>query len=166
MSGPAGGALLSLAFLAIGLAVGYMAQRSRMCFVAGLRDWILVRDAELLLGLFAFVATVWLLSSVLGTLGLIHHGMPEFAAAPGGPRAASSGALPAAAGIFNRLFFTTLGGGFLMGALSVAVGGCVLRQHVLFAQGDGNAGFYLLGFYAAVPVFYLALSRLFAWVYG
>ena len=54
--------LLSLAFLGIGLVVGFLAQRSRMCFVAGLRDWILVRDAELLTGLFAFLTTVWLMT--------------------------------------------------------------------------------------------------------
>ena len=68
--------LLSMAFLGIGLAVGFLAQRSRMCFVAGLRDWILVRDGELLTGLFAFLATVWLLTSVLTALGHASPGRP------------------------------------------------------------------------------------------
>ena len=171
--------LLSLAFLGIGLAIGYLAQRSRMCFVAGLRDWILVRDTELLLGLFAFVATVWVLSSVLGAFGLLHHGMPEYGAAglaaPGStvPAAAQSGpaALPGTmpppglSAIFGKLFFASLGGGVLLGLISVAVGGCVLRQHVLGAQGDSDALFYLLGFYVVVPLYYLVFARYFDWVY-
>ena len=71
---------LSLAFLGIGALVGFLAQRSRMCFVAGFRDWLLVRDTELLLGLFSFLATVWLLSSLGYALGLLHQSMPEYGA--------------------------------------------------------------------------------------
>jgi hypothetical protein len=177
--------LLSMAFLGIGLAVGFLAQRSRMCFVAGLRDWILVRDGELLTGLFAFLATVWLLTSVLTALGLLHQGVPEYGASRGGvfavadgPRAAA-GAPPGGASamllrdavhlrlssLVNRFFFVTLAGGFLVGVFSVIAGGCVMRQHVLCAQGDRNALFYLAGFYGAVVVYYALLSRFFGWVY-
>jgi uncharacterized protein len=164
--------LLSLAFLLIGLAVGALAQRSRMCFVAGLRDWIIVRDTELLAGMFAFIATVWVLTSALGVLGLLHRGVPlygESGLAAASPAGAQAGApltwmsLPSRLGAF---FWASLGGGFLVGVLSVIAGGCVLRQHVLCAQGDGNARFYLVGFYAAVPVYYGLLSRFFGWVYG
>ena len=44
----------AIATLVIGVIVGYLAQRSRMCFVGGIRDFILVRDTELLKGLIAF----------------------------------------------------------------------------------------------------------------
>jgi hypothetical protein len=164
--------LLSLAFLLIGLAVGFLAQRSRMCFVAGLRDWIIVRDTELLTGMFAFIATVWVLTSALGALGMLHRGVPLYGeSAAGAAQAAAAQAvaritwvsLPSRLGAF---FWASLGGGFLVGVLSVIAGGCVLRQHVLCAQGDGNALFYLAGFYAAVPVYYGLLSRFFGWVYG
>ena len=152
--------LLSLVFLFMGLIVGFLAQRSRMCFVAGLRDWILVRDAELLTGLFAFLATVWALSSILGVLGLLQRGVPLYGQ-PGASTATP--ALPSRIGAF---FWSSLGGGFLVGVLSVIAGGCVLRQHVLCAQGDRNALWYLAGFYVAVPVYYALLSRFFGWVYG
>jgi uncharacterized membrane protein YedE/YeeE len=174
--------LLSLVFLGIGLTVGFLAQRSRMCFVAGLRDWILVRDSELLLGLFSFLVTVWLLTSALSALGLLHQGAPEFGGVSPGPSGgpasspgaalpritiltASEGGLPAMSAIVNRFFFATLAGGFLIGALSVIAGGCVMRQHVLCAQGDSNALFYLVGFYGAVVVYYAVLSRFLSWVY-
>jgi uncharacterized membrane protein YedE/YeeE len=165
--------LFSLVFLGIGLAVGFLAQRSRMCFVAGLRDWILVKDAELLTGLFSFLATVWLLSSALTALGLLHQGVPDFGA--GAAALAAAGGEPGVSlynvshlrlsSLVNRFSFVTLAGGFLVGVFSVIAGGCVLRQHVLCVQGDGNALFYLVGFYAAVVVYYALLYRFFAWVY-
>ena len=160
--------LLSLVFLGIGLAVGFLAQRSRMCFVAGLRDWILVRDAELLTGLFSFLATVWLLTSVLTALGLLHQGVPQYGAAAGvepGVLLRNVG-LPRLSSLVNRFFFVTLAGGFLVGVFSVIAGGCVMRQHVLCAQGDRNALYYLAGFYGAVVVYYALLGRFFAWVYA
>ena len=176
-------ALLSLAFLGIGLVVGFLAQRSRMCFVAGLRDWILVRDTELLTGLFAFLATVWVLTSVFTALGVLPHGVPEYggtAATTGGTAAPAGGPAPARtltfvrigdaggaplSSLLNNFFIATLAGGFLVGAFSVVAGGCVMRQHVLGAQGDRNALFYLAGFYGAVVVYYTLLSRFFDWVY-
>jgi uncharacterized membrane protein YedE/YeeE len=60
----------------------------------------------------------------------------------------------------------TLAGGFLIGLFSVIAGGCVMRQHVLCAQGNGNALFYLAGFYGAVVVYYTLLARFLSWVYG
>jgi uncharacterized membrane protein YedE/YeeE len=162
--------LLSLVFLGIGLAIGFLAQRSRMCFVAGLRDWILVRDAELLTGLFSFLATVWLLSSVLTALGLLHQVVPEYgahAAAGLEPGVLLRNVkLPRLSSLVNRFFFVTLAGGFLLGVFSVIAGGCVMRQHVLCAQGDRNALSYLAGFYGAVVAYYAVLSRFFAWVYA
>jgi hypothetical protein len=68
--------------------------------------------------------------------------------------------------LVNRFFFVTLAGGFLVGVFSVIAGGCVMRQHVLCAQGDRNALFYLVGFYGAVVVYYALLSRFFGWVYA
>jgi uncharacterized protein len=141
-----------------------------MCFVAGLRDWILVRDAELLTGLFSFLATVWLLTSILAAVGLLRQAVPEY-----GARAASGiepgvllkdVSLPRLSSLVNRFFFVTLAGGFLVGVFSVIAGGCVMRQHVLCAQGDRNALFYLAGFYGAVVVYYALLSRFFGWVYA
>jgi hypothetical protein len=154
-------AVLSMAFLGIGLAVGFLAQRSRMCFVAGLRDWILVRDAELLTGLFSFLVTVWVLTSVLAALGLLHQGVPEYGAVR-----LSEATHARLSSLLNNFFLASLTGGFLVGVFSVIAGGCVLRQHVLCVQGDRNALFYLAGFYGAVVVYYTLLSRFFDWAYA
>ena len=173
---------LSLAFLGIGALIGFLAQRSRMCFVAGFRDWLLVRDTELLFGLFSFLATVWLLSSLGYALGLLHQGMPEYGelevrtVAAGQVRLPSlslrelrllggaQGAVPLAS-LANRFLYASLAGGWVIGLVSVLAGGCVLRQHVLAVQGSRNAWLFLAGFYAAVPLNYLLLGRFLDWIY-
>ena len=208
---------LTTAIGVMGFVVGYLAQRSRMCFVAGFRDYLLVRDRELLLGFFSFFLTIWLLTTVFYPLNLLKKGAPEYgepatgvviesgqaasrepleavgsesgpADTNGSGPAASGGSGPAASDadtswgsvalrgpravrflsapfIPDRFVFLSLAGGWLLGLLSTFAGGCVLRQHVLAAQGGRDASWYLAGFYTAVPVFYLLLSRLINSIY-
>jgi hypothetical protein len=160
----------------VGLFIGYIAQRSRMCFVAGVRDYVLVRDRELVLGLISFVLTIWILTSILYPLGVLRSATPQYGRAylgrgvaqigtPGDFSAANLGALFRGAGghlgnaLSGRFFYVTLGGGMVLGAVSTLAGGCVLRQHVLLAQGNGDARYYILGFYAAVVVYYSLLFK-------
>jgi hypothetical protein len=49
--------------------------------------------------------------------------------------------------------------------LSTLSGGCVLRQHVLFAQGNMNAAYFILGFYIAVVVYCGLLFKFFMKLY-
>jgi hypothetical protein len=198
---------LTAALGGMGLIVGYLAQRSRMCFVAGFRDYLLVRDSELLLGFFSFVVTIWLLTTTLYSLNLLKKGAPEYGEPRAGESAGNDLALGQAAGRAaaggeqengmaepetgqaavaggvkpgerasrghplnpvrllsapftpDRFTYVSLAGGWIVGLLSTFAGGCVLRQHVLAAQGSRDASWYLTGFYTAVPVFYLLLSR-------
>ncbi|MCP4395863.1 MAG: hypothetical protein GY801_00935 [bacterium] len=169
----------------IGSVIGFLAQRSRICFVAGLRDYLLVRDKELLLGVGAFIATIWLLTSIFYATGLLRQGIPEYGSietksllperiAPndwmenirqaqilggGGESSASSPR------VVNRFFYVSLLGGWLLGALSVLAGGCVLRQHILCAQGNRDAFLYMLGFYCAVVIYDLFFFNTFSWLY-
>jgi hypothetical protein len=53
----------------------------------------------------------------------------------------------------------SVAGGCVIGFLSTLAGGCVLRQHVLFAQGGRDSFFYLSGFYSAVVIYYSFLFR-------
>jgi len=174
--------VLSVLLGIIGLLIGFLAQRSRMCFVAGFRDFILVRDTELLTGLFSFFLTVWFLSSILFAFHVLKGGIPEYTA-PGAGAAASQAAaatagesgafrflygtadraLPGA--LFNTFFWVSAAGGWLLGLLSVIAGGCVLRQQTLCAQGNRDALFYLIGFYCAGILFYLFFQKYFAWIY-
>jgi hypothetical protein len=162
----------------IGVVIGFLAQRSRMCFVAGLRDYILVRDRELMLGLFSFFITIWFLTSVLYSLDLLRVGTPQYGVGGIGRSRGSflinirdiksigeinltglEGGSNAFGTIFNNFFIMSVAGGCVIGLLSTLAGGCVLRQHVLFAQGSRDSFFYLSGFYSAVVIYYSFLFR-------
>jgi len=124
-----------MATLAIGVLIGYLGQRSRMCFVGGIRDFILVRDMYLLRGLVAFGLTAWVGFPLVGLLSGSHPG-------PFGPADALTVGL-------------TVLGGFGVGYVSVLANGCPLRQHVLAAQGVRSSAAYLGGFLAGSVLFHV-----------
>jgi uncharacterized membrane protein YedE/YeeE len=121
--------------LLAGGVLGYLAQRSRMCFVGGIRDFILIRDTYLLRGLIAFGLTAWVAFPVAGLI--LHSRIGPFAAAD-----AVTIAL-------------TVAGGFGVGFFSTLANGCPLRQHVLAAQGVKSSIVYLVGFFAGALVFHV-----------
>jgi len=130
----------AIATLVIGVILGYLGQRSRMCFVGGIRDFILVRDTYLLRGLIAFGLTAWL---AFPLFGLLNGSRP-------GPFASSDG--------ITVLF--TIVGGFGVGYFSTLANGCPFRQHVLAAQGVRSAIAYLAGFAAGAVIFHSVVERL------
>lgn len=175
----------SLLMGVLGVVLGFLAQRSRMCFVAGLRDYLLVRDKELLLGVGTFIATIWMLTSIFYATGLLQQGIPEHGSIEtrsllperitpndwienirqaqilGGAGVSSAPSAP----VVNRFLYVSLFGGWLLGVLSVLAGGCVLRQHILCAQGNRDALLYILGFYSAVVCYDLFFFNTFSWFY-
>jgi uncharacterized protein len=124
----------AVATLVIGVLLGYLGQRSRMCFVGGIRDFILVRDTYLLKGLIAFGLTAWVAFSLAGLVGVVGRG-------PSGVSDAVTVAL-------------TIAGGIGVGYFSVLANGCPLRQHVLAAQGVASSIGYLAGFFVGAVVFH------------
>lgn len=52
-----------------------------------------------------------------------------------------------------------------MGMVLALSSGCVLRQHVLLAQGNMNALYFIIGMYAAVVVYYGLLFKYIVRVY-
>jgi uncharacterized protein len=124
----------AVATLVIGVVLGYLGQRSRMCFVGGIRDFILVRDTYLLKGLIAFGLTAWLGFPLIGLL---------------------SGSRPASFAVADAVTVgLTVLGGFGVGYGSVLANGCPLRQHVLAAQGVRSSVAYLGGFFAGAVLFH------------
>jgi uncharacterized membrane protein YedE/YeeE len=130
----------AIATLIIGVILGYLGQRSRMCFVGGIRDFILVRDTYLLRGLVAFGLTAWLAFPLVGLLV--------------GSRAGPFGV----ADIITVLL--TIVGGFGVGYFSTLANGCPFRQHVLAAQGVRSSITYLAGFFAGAVIFHALIERL------
>ena len=125
----------AIATLVIGIILGYLGQRSRMCFIGGIRDFILVRDTYLLKGLVAFGLTAWL-------------AFPLFAASQ---RFVISD---------TATIVLTLIGAFGVGLFSTLANGCPFRQHVLAAQGTRSAIGYLAGFFAGAIIFHVWIGPL------
>jgi len=123
--------------LVIGLAVGFVAQRSRFCTIAGIRDTILIRDYHLLLGIIALVVGAFLANI---TIDAMTYGFPDqfnpLEGWTGQPAAHSNG-------LWNFM-------GMLLAGLAFAlVGGCPGRQLILSGEGDGDASVFVLGMVVA-----------------
>lgn len=132
----------AVATLVIGIILGYLGQRSRMCFVGAIRDFILVRDTYLLKGLIAFGLTAWLAFPLFGLVG---------------------GRLPGPFGVPDAVTVAlTVLGGFGVGYLSTLANGCPFRQHVLAAQGVISSMTYLAGFLAGAVLFHTVTAPLLA----
>jgi len=145
----------AVATLVAGGALGYAGQRTRMCFVGGIRDRILVRDNELLGGLVAFVVTAWLLYSLAGAAGILSARQVR-----GGAAVPEDVSLQRS---WDTLLALPSGGlglllvgafaAFAVGVVSIAAEGCPFRQHVRAGQGESSAVRYLAGFYAGLLLY-------------
>ena len=128
----------AIASLTVGIVIGFVGQRSRMCFIGGIRDWILVRDTFLLKGLIAFGLVAWVafpLSTLAGGAPVGAFGRPDVTA-----------------------LFLTMTGAVGVGYVSVLANGCPFRQHVLAAQGAGGSLVYLGGFFSGAIIFHTVVS--------
>ncbi len=159
----------------MGLILGYLEQRSRICFIGGLRDFILVRDTELVKGAITFFLTAWLAFSAANALGLTDLRAPGLqskdatASVPVVEPPTATGLNAIFPDLTNRLASTkasvwvmTILAGIGVGLFSTLANGCPTRQHVLAAQGLRDARFYLVGFYLGVVVYYLVTKPLLA----
>lgn len=157
----------SLVTLAVGVVLGWLAQRSRICFIGGLRDFLLVRDTALLKGAIAFFVTAWLAFSVAGFFGLVDWQPPTFAVATDAASAvAASGMSQApvrvAFAVGWPVLATAIGAGLTLGLFSALANGCPTRQHVLAGQGVRDSIYYLGGFYMGVVIYNLITKPLLA----
>ena len=128
----------AVASLVVGIVIGFVGQRSRMCFIGGIRDWILVRDTFLLKGLIAFGLVAWIafpLSELAGGVAVGEFGRPALTD-----------------------LLLTVAGGLGVGYVSVLANGCPFRQHVLAAQGSGGSFVYLAGFFSGAILFHTVVS--------
>ena len=109
--------------LAIGVIVGILCQRSRMCMVGGIRNSVMFRDFGLISGFLAILIAVIIGNLILGKFNLGFEGQP----------------IAHTDGVWNFL------GMALVGWLSVLLGGCPLRQLVLAGEGSADSTITVLG---------------------
>ena len=104
-----------------GLVIGFLAQRSRLCFVGGIRDVILMRSLHLFQGIIAFFALCFVMNLLLGQFNLGEHPI---------------GHTNHVAGFLGLL---------LVGWGSTLIGGCPFGQTVLAGYGNTDSGMSFLG---------------------
>ena len=117
------------AALAAGLAVGAIAQRTRLCMAGGIRDAIMLRDSHLLMGFVAIFVAVLVGNLIVGAMSIRGGFTPGFAGQ----------AVAHTDGLWNFL------GMVLVGLGSVLLGGCPLRQLILAGSGNSDSSMAVLG---------------------
>ena len=109
--------------LAVGLVIGFVAQRSRFCTMGAIRDLILFRHTHLLSGVIAFVVAAFAMNLVLGQFKPGFEGQP----------------------VAHTMSLWNFGGMVLAGFAFALAGGCPGRQVFLAGEGDGDATVFVLG---------------------
>ena len=115
--------------LICGLVVGALAQKSRMCMVGGIRDIVMFKNFNLILGFVAIFVAVLVGNLILGGQGNV---VKLNFASEYQPIAHSDG-------LWNFLGMLIVGWG------SCLLGGCPLRQLILTGEGNGDSGITVLG---------------------
>jgi uncharacterized membrane protein YedE/YeeE len=135
----------AIATLVLGFVIGYLGQRSRLCFISGYRDFVLTRDTSLLKG----VAGAFL--GALGGFILFRFvggdvpGFPQFLQMP--------------MMSLNSAWWIAALGGLGVGFVGALSGGCPYRMHILAAEGKRTYWYYLLGFYLGLVFFNVFTSQ-------
>lgn len=109
--------------LGVGLVIGLLAQRSRFCTIAGLRDVILMRETHFASGIVALILAAFVTNLALGQFSPGFEGQP----------------------VAHNNALWNFGGMVLTGLAFTLAGGCPGRQLILAGEGDGDAAMLVLG---------------------
>jgi YedE family putative selenium metabolism protein len=112
--------------LGIAIAVGFFAQRSRFCTVAGVRDTILIKDYHLLLGVIALVVGAFIANLILDQFTAGFEGQP----------------------VAHTNHVWNFMGMVLAGLAFVLAGGCPGRNLVLSGEGNADSAVFVFGMIA------------------
>ncbi len=111
--------------LALGMVVGAVLQRSRICTAGAFRDIILIKDYHFLWGILGILIVNLIANLVLNfhSFNLGFEGQP----------------------VAHPDHLWNIIGMILTGICSVLLGGCPVRQTILASEGDADAGITILG---------------------
>lgn len=113
--------------LSFGLAlmIGFFAQRTRFCVVAGIRDAMLIKNNHLLLGVIFLAIGAFVTNLIFGQIDVGFENQP----------------------FGHNMFLWNYLGMLLAGLAFTLAGGCSARQLVLSGEGDSGAGLFVLGMF-------------------
>jgi len=134
--------------LAVGLFIGFVAQRTRFCTMGGWRDLIMIKDTYLFLGLIGLFVGTLVANYMLGFFGdggvTTSTGTVSYRWGFTSQPIALPG-VDADGGIRWTDFLWSAGGMALLGLAAVLAGGCPLRQLIMSGEGDTDAGITVVG---------------------
>ncbi len=116
--------------LIVGLLVGGLAQKSRFCTVAGIRDTIMFKDTYMLKGFVVVIVVVLIGNMVLGNFNLGFEAQP----------------------IAHNDFVWNLLSMVVVGFASVLLGGCPMRQLILAGEGNTDSVVTIFGLMAGAAI--------------
>ena len=109
--------------LAAGLAVGFLAQRTRICMAGGIRDVMLFGDWTLALGFLGIFVGALILNIITGKFSLGFAGQP----------------------VAHTQWLWNFLGMVVVGLGSAMLGGCPLRQLILAGEGNSDSAVAVIG---------------------
>ncbi len=109
--------------LGAGLAVGFLAQRSRFCTMGAFRDLLLFRQVHLLSGFVALIIAAFVTNIIVGQFHAGFEGQP----------------------VAHTMHFWNFAGMTLAGLSFCLAGGCPGRQLFMSGEGDGDAAVFVMG---------------------
>ncbi len=109
--------------LVVGLAIGFLAQKTRFCTMGAFRDLILFKQGHLFWGVLALLVTAFIINLFLGQFN------PGFVKQP----------------VAHNMSFWNFAGMALAGLAFALAGGCPGRQLFLAGEGDGDAAVFVIG---------------------
>ena len=144
--------LIVLLSLFLGIVTGFLGQRSRMCFIGGIRDYFLVKDKELIKGLISFFSSAGITYICIGLISKLFISSSSLSV--------SNIYFPSFIDILlSKQGTISIIGGIGLGFFATLSGGCPIRHHVMAGQGRIDSILYLLGFYSGIFVFYFLILR-------
>ncbi len=109
--------------LVVGLCVGFLAQRTRLCTMGAIRDVILIRNTYLLSGILGIIGAAFIMNLILGQFKAGFMNQP----------------------IAHTDYLWNFMGMALSGLAFALAGGCPGRQLFLSGEGDGDAAIFATG---------------------
>jgi YedE family putative selenium metabolism protein len=109
--------------LVVGLAIGFLAQRSRFCTMGAIRDTVLFGQTHLLSGFITLVVVAFVTNLILGQFNAGFSGQP----------------------VAHTMHVWNFAGMTLAGLAFALAGGCPGRQLFLAGEGDGDAAVFVMG---------------------
>ena len=141
--------LVPFVTFALGLLIGYLAQRSGFCSIGGFRDLLLFRQTRLFVGYLTLIGSAFLFYSIFALL--LPSAFPNFL------KTVPIAGAPAGLQLGGYIILAVIGG-FGMGILGVLLGGCPLRQIIMGSEGNLRSIFFIIGLAIGAVIFHMFVS--------